>query len=69
MLSFLALLPSVVDSDELENVRPGWIPLLMVLAMGAFVVFLFFSMRKQLGRIKFPEDDQDASQQKRPPAN
>ncbi len=36
-------------------VRPGWIPLLIVLALGAFVAFLFFSMRKQLGKIDIPE--------------
>ena len=36
-------------------VRPGWIPLLIVIALGAFVAFLFFSMRKQLGRIDIPK--------------
>jgi len=50
-----ALLPLVVNSDESEKVRPGWIPLLIVLALGAFVAFLYFSLKKQLGRIDIPE--------------
>jgi hypothetical protein len=37
-------------------VRPGWIPLIIVLALGAVVAFLYFSMRKQLGKIDFPDE-------------
>ena len=54
------LLPLVMvaamDADEAaEKVRPGWIPFLIVLALGAFVGFLYFSMRKQLKKIDIPE--------------
>jgi hypothetical protein len=42
--------------DAAADVRPGWIPLLIVLALGAFIAFLYFSMKKQLGKIDFPED-------------
>jgi len=52
-----ATLVRLMDADEAAaNVRPGWIPLLIVLALGAFVAFLYFSMKKQLGKIDFPED-------------
>jgi hypothetical protein len=54
-----ATLLSLMDADEAgANVRPGWIPLLIVLALGAFIAFLYFSMKKQLGKIDFPEDDE-----------
>ena len=45
-----------MDAGEAaEKVRPGWIPLIIVLLLGAFIAFLFFSMRKQLNRIDIPE--------------
>ena len=37
------------------KVEPGWIPFLIVLAIGAFIGFLYFSMRKQLRKIDIPE--------------
>jgi hypothetical protein len=47
---------AAMDADEAaEQVRPGWIPFLIVLALGAFVAFLYFSMRKQLNKIDIPE--------------
>jgi hypothetical protein len=49
------LLPLMDADDAAANVRPGWIPLLIVLALGAFIAFLYFSLKKQLGRIDFPE--------------
>ena len=50
------LITLAMDADEAaEKVRPGWIPLIIVLLLGAFLAFLFFSLRKQLGRIDIPE--------------
>lgn len=57
-LFVLAVSAAATTSTEDIPVRPGWTPLLIVLAMGAFVVFLFFSMRKQLRRIDVPGDPQ-----------
>lgn len=57
-LLVLAVSAATTTSNEDVPVRPGWTPLLIVLAMGAFVVFLFFSMRKQLRRINVPGDPQ-----------
>lgn len=53
------LLP-LVETDA--SVRPGWIPLLIVLALGAFIAFLYFSMKKQLGKIDFTEDPGDETE-------
>lgn len=50
------LVPLATSSDEASaDVAPGWIPLLIVLALGAFVAFLYFSMKKQLNKIDIPE--------------
>lgn len=47
----------LIDAGGVDNVRPGWIPLIIVLLLGAFIAFLFFSLRKQLGKIDIPEDE------------
>ncbi|MFT4009311.1 MAG: hypothetical protein QM655_04635 [Nocardioidaceae bacterium] len=56
-MSMLAFLPLVVHADDADNVKAGWIPLLIVLAIGAAIVFLWFSMNKQLRKIKFEENE------------
>ena len=43
-----------------EDVRPGWIALVTVLALVAASVFLWFSMRKQLGRIQVPREGEES---------
>ena len=50
----VAVITALVTPGEAE-VRPGWIPLLIVILLGAFIAFLYFSMKKQLGRIDIPE--------------
>lgn len=50
-----------------NDVKPGWIALLIVLALGVATFLLWRSMNTQLGRIKVPKrgeaplDDNDAS--------
>jgi hypothetical protein len=39
--------------------KPGWVALLIVLALGAATVLLWFSMRKQLKRIDVDRDGAD----------
>lgn len=39
-------------------VTPGWFPLMLVLVLGLALLGLWFSMRKQLGRIDVPVDSQ-----------
>ena len=43
MLALLDLDPNIV--------KPGWIPLLITIALAAVMVLLFFSLRKQFRRI------------------
>lgn len=58
---WLLTLPLAADPvPEPEDVRPGWIALITVLLLIAASTFLWFSMRKQIRRIRVPEDDQDA---------
>jgi hypothetical protein len=40
-----------------NSVRPGWVALLIVLALGAATVLLWRSMGKQLKRIDFDQPD------------
>lgn len=63
-MSMLAVIaPLVVHADDADNVKAGWIPLLIVLGIGAVIVFLWFSMNKQLRRIKFDEEPTDPKSQ------
>jgi len=43
-----------------NSVRPGWVALLIVLALGAATVLLWRSMGKQLKKIDFDGDGADA---------
>lgn len=38
------------------SVVAGWIPLALIVLLGMFMVFLFFSMRKQMRRIQIPPE-------------
>ena len=42
-----------------NSVRPGWVALLIVLALGAATVLLWRNMGKQLKKIDFDEDGAD----------
>jgi hypothetical protein len=46
----LAVTPAPKPIDK-SRVEPGWIALLFIVALGVAVAFLWFSMRKHLGRI------------------
>ncbi|HET7356733.1 MAG TPA: hypothetical protein VFJ09_08670 [Nocardioidaceae bacterium] len=39
-----------------NDVVGGWVAFVVVIAMGAAVVFLYFSLKKQLGRVNFEEE-------------
>jgi hypothetical protein len=41
---------ALLDLDP-NIVKPGWIPLLITIALAAVMVLLFFSLRKQFRRI------------------
>ena len=53
----LGLLPFAADPvPAAEDVRPGWIAFVVVMSLIAASVWLWFSMRKQLGRIQVPRE-------------
>lgn len=65
MLALLDLDPNIV--------KPGWIPLLITIAMAAVLVLLFLSMRKQFRRIDVSQSqpgvaDPEAAKDPRPRA-
>jgi hypothetical protein len=51
-----AALPQAVKSPDPSTVKPGWIALFIVLALGVAVAFLGMSLRKHLGRVNFEEE-------------
>ena len=60
---------SLLDVDP-NVVQPGWTPLFVTLLLGAAMVFLYFSMRKQFRKIRTPDDapeNADESSPERPP--
>jgi hypothetical protein len=42
-----------------DVVKPGWTPLIITLLLGAALVFLFLSMRKQFRKINIPREKAD----------
>jgi hypothetical protein len=54
------LLPLTDATPEAEDVTPGWIYPLVFFSLVAVTILLWFSMRKQLKKIRFPEDESDA---------
>ena len=50
------LLPLAATTPDPAKVKPGWLAFFIVLALGAAVAFLGFSLRKHLGRVNFDEN-------------
>lgn len=51
------LVPLAQKPPPASKVKPGWIWGVVVAALIVAVVFLYFSMRKQLRRVNFDEDE------------
>ncbi|WP_405061499.1 hypothetical protein OG474_07575 [Kribbella sp. NBC_01505] len=61
-----SLAPVEIDPN---SVRPGWVALLIVLAIGAATVLLWRNMGKQLKKIDFVEEGADAPAASSAPAS
>lgn len=57
MIATTSLLTAEIDPN---SVRPGWVALLIVLALGAATALLVRNMGKQLKKIDFDADGADA---------
>ena len=55
--SALARLAQVDDGPAPSEIKPGWVALVIVLALCVVTVLLWLNMRKQLGKIHFEEKD------------
>ena len=51
------LVPLAQKTPEPEDVKAGWVAFGLFLLLAAAVVFLWFSMRKQLRKVNFEEKD------------
>ena len=57
-LSSIVLALATDPVPDAKDVRPGWIALVTVVSLCAASLFLWFSMRKQIGRIQVPREDE-----------
>jgi len=50
-----SLLLALDEPPAAEDIKPGWIALVLVIALGVATVLLWLSMRKRLGKIRFDD--------------
>jgi hypothetical protein len=62
------LVPLLDDVPEPEDVTPGWIYALVIIGLFAVTILLWFSMRKQLKKIRFDDGSSSDSDKQGPPA-
>ena len=54
----LAVAPLTDSMPEADEVKPGWVALVVVLLLCLATAFLWLNMRKQLNKINFDEGDE-----------
>lgn len=54
------VLPLVDEPPAPEDVKAGWVAFAIFLLLAAAVAFLGFSLRKQLRKVNFEEEDSSA---------
>ena len=65
----LARLGEIDEAPAPSEVKPGWVALVIVLALCVATALLWLNMRKQLGKINFEEKDTPRRRRgKQPPA-
>ena len=55
--SGLARLAEIDEAPAPEDIKPGWVALVIVLALCVVTTLLWLNMRKQLGKIDFQEKE------------
>ncbi len=61
----LAIVPHLDPVPAPGDVKPGWVAAALVVFLIAATVVLWFSLRKQLGKVRF-EEDQSQDEQSAP---
>ncbi len=56
---YAVLADADVDPEVEEKLTPGWIGAFVIVGLIVVTVLLWLSMRRQFGRIRFPEQDQE----------
>ena len=54
------VVPLLDEVPEADEVRPGWVSTVLMVSLIVVTVLLWFSMRKQLGKVKFDEGSEDS---------
>lgn len=54
------VVPLLDEVPQPDEVRPGWVSTVLMVTLIVVTVFLWFSMRKQLGKVKFDEGPEDS---------
>jgi hypothetical protein len=58
---------SVDAAPDPEDIKPGWVALVLVLILCVATTLLWLSMRKQLGKIHFEEKETPRRRRRGPP--
>ena len=67
MNTLLAVLVPLVDqAPDPADVKPGWLGLGVVMALAVAVVLLWLSMRKQLKKVDFEVEPDEADEARQP---
>ena len=67
-LVLTGVLQRIDEAPAAEDIKPGWVALVLVITLGVVTVLLWTSMRKRLGKIRFddPPRDRPGSGEDRP---
>lgn len=68
--AWTVLVPLLDDVPDADEVRPGWLAIVLMVSLIVATILLWMSMRKQLGKVKFDDrldDDEVDDPEATPP--